>query len=404
MDSLFDGADFLGFGPARVAPKGEAIPLGHVTGSDLTSLRAGVREACPKTPGVYGMLDENGRLLYIGKSKALRLRLLSYFRPAEGDGKVRQMMAQTAAIVWEQLPHDFAALLRELQLIRRFRPKYNVQGQPGRLRRNFLCIGRAPAAYVYVAAQPTARTSDCFGPLLGGWRAREAARHLNDLFQLRDCAQSQAMRFSDQKALFPLAESPGCLRHELGTCLGTCIGATSRTTYARRLRRVRAFLSGQDTQLLTELTSAMQAAAAERRFEAAAKLRDQLAILGGLRNNLDTVAQARQRYAFVYPLADTDGTTLWYIIRGGQVECTLREPTTHREAQRTARVIRRVYERPAVHDDPLLLEAFDMVLLVARWFRQHPDQLAGVLQPETALAHCTALAPAAGSAIIATAG
>jgi excinuclease ABC subunit C len=371
-----------------VAPVDEVRPLEQAVGRTLKVLKASLRESCPKVPGVYAMLDLAGQVLYIGKSKTLRNRLLSYFHPQPEDGKVKRLMAQTTTIVWERLPNEFAALLRELQLIRRFRPRYNVQGQPGRLRRSFLCIGRAPAPYVYLSPKPTARVIDCFGPLLGAWRAAEAARHLNDLFQLRDCADRKSLRFSNQKDLFPIDRSAGCLRFDIGTCLGPCMGATSRATYGRRLKAVRAFLSGEDRSLLDRLAAEMQSAAETRNYERAAKLRDQYTILSGLRENLDWIDEARRKFAFVYPMTDHQGQPLWSVIRGGQVEATVRVPHDIKSGRRTAKQIQKIFDRPAVHSDPLLLEAFDMVLLVSRWFRQHPEELDGVLTAEEALSRC----------------
>src|SRR5207244_2277738 len=107
-----------------------------------SGLRSRVRQECPRRPGVYGMVNVNGELIYVGKAKCLRARLLSYFRPNSRDPKAGRIVAQTGTLVWEEAPSEFAALLRELELIRRWRPRCNVQGQPQRHRRAYVCLGR----------------------------------------------------------------------------------------------------------------------------------------------------------------------------------------------------------------------------------------------------------------------
>src|ERR1700731_1903084 len=117
-------------------------PLEAIHGHRPSRLREKVRKRCPRKPGVYGMVDATGELIYVGKAKCLRSRLLSYFRPNSRDPKAGRILGQTRTLVWEPAPNEFAALLRELELIRRWRPRCNVQGQPTRYRRTYVCVGR----------------------------------------------------------------------------------------------------------------------------------------------------------------------------------------------------------------------------------------------------------------------
>src|SRR5919204_1285873 len=141
---------------------------------------------CPRQPGVYGMLDPGGRLIYVGKAKSLRARLLSYFRPRSRDPKAGRIVQEARYVVWERSADEFAALLRELELIRRWQPRHNVQGQPRRRRRVYVCVGRAPAPYAFLAGQPPRRALRCFGPVPGARRASESVRQVNNWFGLRD--------------------------------------------------------------------------------------------------------------------------------------------------------------------------------------------------------------------------
>src|SRR5262249_38389065 len=152
-----------------------------------------------------GMVDANDELIYVGKAKCLRARLLSYFRRGSRDAKAGRIVEQARRIAWEVLPSEFAALLRELELIRRWQPRCNVQGRPGRRRYVYVCLGRRPAPYLFLAAHPPGTAMAAFGPVPAGRRAREAVRRLNDWFRLRDCPQAQEMVFAEEVELFPIA-------------------------------------------------------------------------------------------------------------------------------------------------------------------------------------------------------
>jgi len=132
---------FSGFGPSRLAFGREPAMAEVDLAADDSGSRKLIRQHCPEGPGVYGMIDPEGRLIYVGKSKSLRARLVSYFTGGSEDCKARRIVACSQRIVWEPAPHEFTALLRELELIRRFCPRFNVRGRPGRGRRAYVGLG-----------------------------------------------------------------------------------------------------------------------------------------------------------------------------------------------------------------------------------------------------------------------
>src|SRR5204863_6128663 len=146
------------------------------------------------------------------------------------------------------------------ELIRRWQPRFNVHGQPRRRRRTYICLGRRPAPYVFLSPRPVGNALACFGPVPAGEPAREAVRRLNDWFGLRDCSQKQQMVFAEQHELFPVLRAAGCLRHEIGTCLGPCAGACSQAAYLEKVRAVQTFLAGSDSGTLATLERDMTAA------------------------------------------------------------------------------------------------------------------------------------------------
>jgi excinuclease ABC subunit C len=323
----------------------------------------------------------------VGKAKSLRSRLLSYFRPRSRDPKAGRILQRTAAIVWEYCPGEFAALHRELELIRTWRPRFNVQGQPRGRQRTYVCLGRPPAPYVFLARRPAANVMARFGPIPGGPRAQEAVRRLNDLFQLRDCPQAQEMVFADQAELFPVLRGAGCLRYEIGTCLGPCAAGCSRPAYSSRVRAARTFLAGTDLAPLQTLKQEMQAAATALEFERAAALRDKLEVLTWLRGQLDRLHLAREKNSFVYPTRDADGRELWYLVHGGRTVAVLVPPPAV-DPREAAAVLETVFQGSPAGSDAVAPDDMDHVLLVSAWFRRHPEERQRTLTPEEALALC----------------
>src|SRR5262245_9765385 len=113
--------------------------------SRLAELRTNVKRGAAARPGVYRMLSEDGAVLYVGKSKRVRARLLGYFRCDPGE-KGARILRETHRIEWEYTPNEFAALLHELRLIKRYRPRFNVASKRDLRHYAFLRItgGRVP--------------------------------------------------------------------------------------------------------------------------------------------------------------------------------------------------------------------------------------------------------------------
>lgn len=387
MTDLFPCATFQGFGPTTLDPAPDhAWHL--VQGPKRSALRSGVRQCCPKRSGVYGMIGEDGNLIYVGKAKCLRARLLSYFRRRGRDPKAGRILARTTALAWEHAPSEFAALLRELEMIRRWRPCFNVQGRPGRFVRAYVCLGRRPAPYVYLSHRPNARLLGCFGPVPGGRRARNAVRWINDLFQLRDCPKDVPMVFADQGELFPVIRAPGCLRYEIGTCIGPCTGVCSQPAYSAKARLAHAFLSGQSDGPLSRLEQEMLAASNGQEFERAAALRDKWETLKWLQKQLERMRAARERLSFVYSVAGESGRSLWYLIRHGHVAGVMPAPESLESKRAVADIIEKQFHSKKVRASLPEPEAIDQVLLVAAWFHRHPGERARTIRPDHLLNRC----------------
>lgn len=367
-------------------------PLEQLTLSlDLKQVRADIRQAVPARPGVYGMIDAEGQLIYVGKSKKLRTRMASYFHARSRPEKADRIAEHASRVVWQCVPDEFAALLRELELIHKWRPRLNVQGQPGRTRRMFVCIGRGPAPRVYLTADPNGSEMARFGPIRGGRFTRRAVQRLNDLVGLRDCPIPTPIVFSEQKQLFEYAETPRCLRFDLGNCLGPCAARCEVDDYNNAIGVAKDFLAGQSTRLQQTLEEHMAEASERRQFERAATLRDARMELDWLGDHLQRLREVRGRDRFVYALSEQPGRETWYFLAGGQVIEAASTPRGRRTAACRLRMLERVYNT----DQTFCIEGdgndLDVSTLVASWFRHRGQELAQTLLPDHAIEICQAM-------------
>ena len=349
-------------------------------GAGAPALRDYVRQEAAPKPAVYWMSAADGEVLYVGKSKRLRSRLLSYFRGTFGEDKGARIVSVTSRIDWTYVPSEFAALLEEMRRIKQLRPRFNVALKRDDRHYAFIRLtdGRAPR--LTVVRGPGRDAHGLFyGPFMGAVRLREAVRELSDVLGLRDCTLDSRMRFSDQRELFVLQpRTPGCLRYEIGRCLGPCVAATTASTYAARVRDARTFLEGTGDVPIRQLTVSMHAASEALEFERAASLRDKLARLTGLRERFDYLRFAVESLSFTYAVPGVDGDDRTYVIHRGRV---LREcPAPRDEVERNALA---AVAALAAGKNPARKAAFalpahevDELLLISSWFAKHPAELA----------------------------
>ncbi len=397
MDRLFPAPEFSGFGPSSQDLVATERPLLVAQAARASGLRVLVRRDVGRQPGVYGMVDGTGRLLYVGKAKALRVRLLSYFRPKNRDSKTTRLLGLTRSIVWEPCTHEFAALIRELELIRRWRPHFNVRGKPTRERPTYICVGRHPAPQLFLARLPPAGVLARFGPLNAGERLTEVVRRLNDHFGLRDCPRPQEMVFADQKELFPIPRSPGCLRYEIGTCLGPCFAACTRAAYRKRVHGACAFLNGENQDPQEAVRAAMASASQALEFERAAILRERLEQLDWLSERLIGMRKERRNQSFVYRTQGTNGESVWFAIHKGRVVNILKAPVAKGERQRTLRALQAIYGPDRIGQSDWAAQEIDHFLLISSWFRHHPDEQVHCTPPSQVLAELVSAGDAAAS-------
>jgi len=351
-------------------PRGLRLPL---PAADLDLLRERVVARAENRPGVYRMTGAHGEVLYVGKAKRLRDRLLCYFRARYPEDKAARILRASHDIRWDYVASEFAAYLTELGEIRRWRPRFNLRLNRAR-RAVFITVSRGPVPRI---ASGNLGRDDArrYGPFHSARRTAEAVRTLNDLLGLRDCPATMPMVFAEQRDLFDLPRRAGCLRHEFGSCTGPCAGLVAEREYWRRVETALAFLEGRTIQPIDRVVRAMQDAAERGEYERAAKWREKFEHLEWLFGAVSRARTAVDLLSFVYRDPGARGEDRFYLIRRGVVKATLPLPGSPAERAAFAAAVAREAARADPPPGPLPGDSLDELLLIMAWFRAHPEAL-----------------------------
>lgn len=249
---------------------------------DATTFLASVT----KRPGVYCMRDKDDKVLYVGKAKNLKHRLLSYFRHQE-DPRLKQMVQKIARIDVTVTNSEKEALLLENSLIKSLKPRYNVLFRDDKSYPFLFLSHHAYPRLVYFRGKQKF-AGKYYGPYPSAIAVRETLSILQKIFKIRQCDDTF---FSNR--------SRPCLQYQIKRCTAPCVNFISQQDYAQNVENVCLFLEGKETTLVENLVQKMELAAAEQSFEAAAQLRDQIISLRTIcdqqvvhrqKGNLDVIA------------------------------------------------------------------------------------------------------------------
>ncbi|HUY83812.1 MAG TPA: excinuclease ABC subunit UvrC, partial [Steroidobacteraceae bacterium] len=239
-------------------------------------------DGLPARPGVYRMIDAAGEILYVGKARSLKSRVSSYFQPGNVHPKVQALVAKTAAMEVTITNSDTEALLLELNLIKKHRPRFNVILRDDKsfpfLR--FTTGHEFPRLGLYRGSRK--EPGRYFGPYPSAGAVRETLNQLQKLFRLRNCDD-----------VFFANRSRPCLQYQIGRCTAPCVGLVTKERYAEEVRAAIKVLEGRDDEVNRDLARRMEAAAERLDFEEAAKLRDQLADLRSVQASQIVTADPR---------------------------------------------------------------------------------------------------------------
>lgn len=221
-------------------------------------------EALPKAPGVYYFFSQFNELMYIGKAKSLRERVHSYFQPgAQHTSKVAELARRVREIRWECTETELSALILESREIKSHKPRYNALIKNYRSYTFLRLACKEDFPRLSLCKEIVDDGAEYFGPFKSQATAESVLDTINRSFLLRECGEV-------------LHEQSPCLYYQISRCSAPCAMMVSRGEYLREVDKVRAFLAGQQSNLVENLTNEMQRYAQECQFEEAAVLRDRI--------------------------------------------------------------------------------------------------------------------------------
>ena len=222
----------------------------------------------PVSPGVYIMKNTSGNIIYIGKAKVLRNRVRSYFRGSSQNPKTIEMVNKIADMEYILTKTENQALELEANLIKKHRPKYNIQLKDDKSKPFIKVTIKEPFPQVLVTRELKKDGSKYFGPYTDTKALRKTMRILEWIFPIRTCTRT----IPEGEPAF---KRP-CINFQLGKCSAPCVGYISREEYKKNVTALIQFIKGRNQDVISDLTLRMKEYSAKLNFEEAAKFRDKI--------------------------------------------------------------------------------------------------------------------------------
>jgi excinuclease ABC subunit C len=333
---------------------------------DVTEHLQGILKTLPLKPGCYLYRNTAGDVIYVGKAINLRNRVRSYFHAdTSHDAKTRRLVREIADIEWILVGSELEALILEMNLIKKNRPKYNIRLKDDKRYPYIKVHWAEPFPKVTVTRQMVEDGSRYFGPYTSAWAVYQTLDVLRRIFPYLTC--DRVITGGDKRA---------CLYYDIKLCTAPCIGAIDQAGYRQTISDLMAFLSGHSEEIVTRLQMEMQKASDEMRFEKAAALRNQLKAVGSIIERQKVVFATDYKDSDVLAMARSDGEACVQIffIRGGKLigreyfilEGT--EDTSNTEVM--SEFVKQFYtEAASIPQQVMLPEEIEEAKIIAQWLR-----------------------------------
>lgn len=248
----------------------------------------GILKTLPVKSGCYLMKNAAGEVIYVGKAINLRSRVRSYFHlNIEQDAKIHRLVREIVDIEWILVGSELEALILEMNLIKRYRPNYNIRLKDDKRYPYIKVHWNDPYPKVTVTRHMASDGARYFGPYTSIWAVHQTLDVLRRIFPYLTC--NREITRGDTRA---------CLYYDIKLCTAPCIGAITQKKYRIMIDDLEQFLNGRTEGLIARLQSEMQQASEELHFEQAATIRDQV-------NAIQNVVE-RQKVVFAADYVDTD--------------------------------------------------------------------------------------------------
>jgi excinuclease ABC subunit C len=278
---------------------------------EMTEKIQGILATLPQKPGCYLMKSADGTIIYVGKAINLKNRVRSYFHAdASHDNKTRRLVRDIVDIEWIVVGSELEALILEMNLIKKHRPKYNVRLKDDKRYPYIKIHWNEPFPKVTVTRQMTEDGARYFGPYTSAWAVYQTLDVLRKVFPYLTC--DREITGMDKRA---------CLYYDIKLCTAPCIGAITQAGYRQMISDLMDFLSGHSESIVSRLQKDMEKASEELRFEKAAALRDQLKAIQSIIERQKIVFATDYIDSDVLAMARSDGEACVqvFFIRGGKL-------------------------------------------------------------------------------------
>lgn len=259
----------------------------------------------PATPGVYIMKDKHGKIIYIGKAKALKNRVSQYFGSQNKHTvKVRRMVENVDDFDYILTDSEFEALVLEASLIKQNMPKYNILLKDDK-GYSYIKVTKPPYSKISAVLQKDDSEADYIGPFTSSYAVKQSVDEANKIFKLPQCAK-----------VFPRDFKKGrpCLNYHISRCMGVCTGKISEEEYAETVKEALDFLNGDIASTVAALKRKMNACAEALDFENAVKYRDRIKAVENMKARQKVVTESNEEKD-VFAVASNAGDMCVAVLR-----------------------------------------------------------------------------------------
>lgn len=324
----------------------------------------GILDTLPGKPGCYIMKNTDGKVIYVGKAVNLKNRVRSYFHNDAGhDHKTRHLVREIVDLEWILVGSELEALILEMNLIKRYRPHYNIRLKDDKRYPYIKVHWAEDFPKVTVTRQMLEDGGRYFGPYTSAWAVHQTLDVLRRIFPYLTC--DREITGQDARA---------CLYHDIKLCTAPCIGAIDREGYRQVISDLQDFLNGHSEGILVRMQAKMEEASLDLQFERAAAIRDQLKALGSIIERQKVVFTSDYVDSDVIAMAraNNDACVQVFFIRGGKLigrEYFILEGTEDtRDAEVIGEFVKQFYTEAAfIPSQVLLPQEIEEAHVIQEW-------------------------------------